>query len=776
MGTSKQATESKQTMSGRTHWIERLLPFYTIRARLLTAFILTVLIVALATSSVTMVLGNRDGNRRVIDQLESVITLKQSEIRSWVKNLNINLDIVISDAGELNDIQTLTEEVAGTEEYIAAYQRLQNRFQWAAGSMQLFDELFLMDASGKVLLSTDSAHVNNNYVLYDYFIEGMKGHFVQQPSYSLSLGGMTVVTSAPVIDKGIVLGVVAGRASPNSLNNIMIERAGLGNTGETYLVGSNHLLLTGLLDARYVIPETYIRTKGADAAVDQHLSGFGTYLNYNGKTVIGVYRWLPDLEVALLAEEEQGEALQATSIALIIIGGVTLGVVLLVILTALYLTRSIVRPLSDLGDTASSIAAGDMERTAWVNRDDEVGTVARAFNSMTGRLRDLVHSLERRTDQLRAINETGRQISAILNVDELAAYVANSLQKTFAYHNVGIFLINQTSGSLILKSSAGAFEGVPGITLSSLETNNIVSSVIRTGEAVLINNLLDEPEYAQSDASGKTRAELAVPIKIGTRILGVLDIEEDSVNAFDDLDLFTAQTLADQLAVAIENAHLYEQARDLATVQERQRLARDLHDAVSQTLFSASLIAEVLPRLWERNPDEARKRLEELRQLTRGALAEMRTLLLELRPATLVDASLGELLRQLAESITGRARIPVNLKVEGECPPSAELKIAFYRIAQEALNNVAKHSQATQASVNLQCQSDKIELLIEDNGKGFEINHRSPNSLGLEIMQERAKSINAAVNIKSQPDRGTIISVLWHDEQGGSKNGRIRND
>ena len=132
------------------------------------------------------------------------------------------------------------------------------------------------------------------------------------------------------------------------------------------------------------------------------------------------------------------------------------------------------------------------------------------------------------------------------------------------------------------------------------------------------------------------------------------------LNAFDDLDLFTAQTLADQLAIAIENAHLYEQAQELATVQERQRLARDLHDAVSQTLFSASLIAEVLPRLWERNPDEGRKRLEEIRQLTRGALAEMRTLLLELSPAALVDADLGDLLRQLAESITGRARIPVS--------------------------------------------------------------------------------------------------------------------
>jgi two-component system nitrate/nitrite sensor histidine kinase NarX len=723
-----------------------------------------------------MVLGNRDGNRRVIDQLESVVTLKQAEIKSWVKNLNINLNIVIADSGESDDIRVLTEYPSDTGEFIAAYERLHNRLEWASRSMGLFDELFLMDPVGKVLISTNSAHLNNQYNLYDYFIEGMKGYYIQQPSYSLALGGMFVVTSAPVISEGNVIGVVAGRASLESLNNIMVERAGLGNTGETYLVGSNHLLLTGLLDANYVIPETYIGTKGADAAVVKHLSGFDTYLNYNGKTVIGVYRWLPDLQVALLAEEEQGEALQATSTALMIIGGVTLGVVILVILIALYLTRSIVRPLSELGATAAQIASGDMDRIARVKRDDEVGMVARAFNSMTSRLRDLVRDLERRTDQLRAINETGRQISSILNLDELLNYVASSLQKNFAYHNVGIFLVNQNSGVPTLKTVSGAFEGDPSVTRGSSETGSIVNFVIQTGKSALINDLLNDPQFAHSEGSGKTRAEMAVPIKIGDRVLGVLDIEEDRINAFDDLDLFTGQTLADQLAIAVENARLYDQAKELATAQERQRLARDLHDAVSQTLFSTSLIAEVLPRMWERHPDEARKRLEEIRQLTRGALAEMRTLLLELRPAALIDADLGDLLRQLAESITGRARIPVLVNVDGECPPSADLKVALYRIAQEALNNVAKHSRATQAEVNLHCQSDKIELMIKDNGKGFDTETRSPGSLGMDIMQERARTINASIDVTSVPGKGTVISVSWFNKQGEQNNGRSSTD
>jgi signal transduction histidine kinase len=145
----------------------------------------------------------------------------------------------------------------------------------------------------------------------------------------------------------------------------------------------------------------------------------------------------------------------------------------------------------------------------------------------------------------------------------------------------------------------------------------------------------------------------------------------------------------------IERINQAQRAKEEATMVERTRLARELHDAVSQTLFSASLIAEVLPRIWERNPEEGRKRLEEVRQLTRGALAEMRTLLFELRPAALQDVDIRDLLKQLGESVTGRSRIPVTLEINGECELPLDVKIALYRLCQEALNNIVKHAQAS---------------------------------------------------------------------------------
>jgi signal transduction histidine kinase len=215
----------------------------------------------------------------------------------------------------------------------------------------------------------------------------------------------------------------------------------------------------------------------------------------------------------------------------------------------------------------------------------------------------------------------------------------------------------------------------------------------------------------------------------------------------------------------IAEQRLANKAAEEAVTSERNRLARDLHDAVSQTLFSISLLADVIPELWQIQPEEGRIRLEELRQLGRGALAEMRTLLLELRPAALVNAEFPDLLRQLTEAVTGRARIPVQLYINGDCCLPTEVKIAFYRITQEGLNNVVKYSKATQVSVNFRMQSDTAFLAIVDNGVGFDPENVSSDHLGLRIMRERSESVGAKFSIYSQKGEGTQVTVSWQKAQ-----------
>ncbi len=256
------------------------------------------------------------------------------------------------------------------------------------------------------------------------------------------------------------------------------------------------------------------------------------------------------------------------------------------------------------------------------------------------------------------------------------------------------------------------------------------------------------------------QSSLSVPIVIRDEVYGDLSLLYGECRDFSDEEIGLATTLADQAALAIENARLRVEVERSAAAAERSRLARDLHDAVTQTLFSASLIADVLPRLWEKSPEQGRQRLEELRELTRGALAEMRTLLLELRPAALTDTEMTELLRQLAESITGRARVPVDVQITGDCQLPVEVKVALYRIAQESLNNVAKHAGASQATVRLRCEAD-VTLEIRDDGTGFNVDAVPPESLGLGIMRERAKDIAADLSVTSSVEDGTHVEVTW---------------
>jgi signal transduction histidine kinase len=158
--------------------------------------------------------------------------------------------------------------------------------------------------------------------------------------------------------------------------------------------------------------------------------------------------------------------------------------------------------------------------------------------------------------------------------------------------------------------------------------------------------------------------------------------------------------------------------------------------------------------------------LEELRQLTRGALAEMRTLLLEMRPESLERADIKSLLTQLADAFIGRVRVPVSLDIQGDCQLTHEVKLVFYRVAQEALNNIAKHSGARQVEVHLGCQTGQMNLTIKDDGLGFDPASIPPDHLGIAIMRERASSIDASLKIDSEVGTGTTIELVWQSKGG----------
>ena len=284
-----------------------------------------------------------------------------------------------------------------------------------------------------------------------------------------------------------------------------------------------------------------------------------------------------------------------------------------------------------------------------------------------------------------------------------------------------------------------------------------------------------------------------VPLAVKGRIIGGMGVAETGKNYFTAHHADLALSVANQAAITMINAELYGHAQALAVLEERQRLARNLHDAVNQSLFSAGLIAEVLPRLWERDQAEARRSLEDLRRLTRGALAEMRALLAELRPSTLTDSNLGDLLRLLGNAFTGRTNIPVDVTISGDGILPAETQVAFYRICQEALNNIAKHAKASRVKIDLRHPAPLsgtgttsprtetgttslepglpptpagVDLHIRDNGRGFVTSELTPSGhYGLGMMRERAEAVGAVLTITSQRGQGTEIAIHWKEQE-----------
>ncbi len=253
---------------------------------------------------------------------------------------------------------------------------------------------------------------------------------------------------------------------------------------------------------------------------------------------------------------------------------------------------------------------------------------------------------------------------------------------------------------------------------------------------------------------------MGVPIVSKGLVIGAFYLTEKQ-----DADDFTADDqrliamLAAHAAIAIENARLYERSRELSVIEERNRLARDLHDSVTQTLFSVVLTAEAATTLIDRDGERARGELQKLQGLARDALQEMRALVFELRPAELEADGLAATLQKHVDVLARVRRTAIELQVEGERRLAPDIEQALFRIAQEALNNALKHAQAQTIWISLSLAGPRAVLSVRDNGHGFDVDAAAVRSkrLGLTSMRERAASLGGTLTVESKSGAGTTV-------------------
>jgi len=600
-------------------------------------------------------------------------------------------------------------------------------------------------------------------------------------------GGYALRATVPLYDGARVIGAVvvgrqfdSGYASRigNALNATVNLIAGTQRTGTT-LLDHNGLPVTGPAP-----PAVLARVAGDNPGI--------AHMKEDGRDVLSGLTPLPAAAGPPVAAVEVVSRLNplydvVTQLSLLLLA---LGAAVAVAGSALAFSigRRLTARLLELEVAAAHVAAladaesahgeatplGDLHAVVVVHGDDEVASLARSFGAMMRALDERMDANARlytaaraRVRELSGLAEIARLLTAASpleqTLDELSAHVCRLVGGAA----VAIVLHGEDStpnvyggtglpedyaaitNAALSGSTAGGFQTIPDVALRSGKTAWRRVADIPDSDAAL-------RAFAQGAGWGGT---MAAPLRLHDRTIGALACytATDAPPSASDLSLLT--TIADQVAVVVENARLQMRARDLAALEERQRLARELHDSVSQALYGIALGARTARTLLDRDPAQAVAPLDYVLQLAGAGLAEMRALIFELRPESLASEGLVAALEKQAASVRARYGIAVDA-VTGEEPAAPyTVKEALYRIAQEALHNTVKHARARRVEVRLQRHAAGLALEVCDDGVGFDPDGAFPGHLGLHTMRERAVRLSGTLDVASAVGDGTRIRV-----------------
>ena len=373
-----------------------------------------------------------------------------------------------------------------------------------------------------------------------------------------------------------------------------------------------------------------------------------------------------------------------------------------------------------------------------------------------------------------ALIDTATTLTRTLDLDEVLDRILENIGRVVP-HDMAHIILQEDGAARVVRSKGVGDAQTDEWLLSQrfhLTEVNELWNMAQSRRAIVVPRVPPSRSGTSPLGLNDIQSYIAAPILLDQTLTGFLFLSSKEPDFFTTRHADQLQAFAEHAGIAIRNAQLHIKAQELAALEERQRLAHNLHDAISQTLFSATMIAEALPQLLDREPEKTKQRLEQLHRLTRGAMAELRALLYELRPAALVEMEFGDLLRQLTDSLQGQTRIRTSLQVEGQRTLPPDVQTALFYITQEALNNVVKHAGASRVNVYLRNDPGELELAITDDGRGFAPEQIRPTSLGLAIMRERAEAIGAVLTVSGQNGLGTRVVITWAEREEKVKSER----
>lgn len=405
--------------------------------------------------------------------------------------------------------------------------------------------------------------------------------------------------------------------------------------------------------------------------------------------------------------------------------------------------------LSVMGETGQVFEVEEVALLASIA--DEVGVAVE-----NSQLYEAERQQRRQADTLLQVASV---VGSTLELNEVLARILDQLRRVVDYDSASVQLLEEDRLKTIAAHGFANTQQVLGVIFSPTESPHY--QVIADAKPL---TLADAPQFYSvftRPPFSHIRSWLGVPLQVQERVIGIIAVDRQQFDGYTEEEVRLTTAFADQAALALENARLYQQAEQLAVVEERNRLARELHDSVTQSLYSLTLFAEVGRRAAEAgNLSQVVDYLIRLGQVTQQALKEMRLLVYELRASALEAEGLIGALQHRLDAVEKRAGIEARLEVGEMVELPAMVEEGLYRIAQEALNNALKHALATLVIVRINATAEGVELEVIDNGQGFSpaLVHNT-GGMGLMSMQERAGQLNGALTIWAEPGAGARIKI-----------------
>ncbi len=503
----------------------------------------------------------------------------------------------------------------------------------------------------------------------------------------------------------------------------------------------------------------------------------------------------------LFQAEQANKILRATIVNL-------LSVFMLMLVMATFFSRNLlIKPIEALLKGTQDLSEGHLGVTLPIEANSELGILGMTFNQMSQNIalqnQELVATNEalrkseqlleervsQRTEQLEALLELSSTIALGTDLNPLLRQTFAKLKTVVDYTEVSVFLLEKQTIRLLYYQ--GPVEQDIFIKHWSLGDIGEARSVIDKKEVLLVRDTTTETNNENSlDISTDTVTDtiinsttnfsedfmrftigyhgeplyhmatwLGVPIIVQNKLLGMMTMEHVKVDAYDETDCDIVTAFASQVALAIENDRLYRETKQNAALEERRHLARELHDSVSQALFGISLGIDAAIKTSEKDPSKLEEPLNYVKNLAQGGLAEMRSLIFELRPESLEQEGLKVALAKQAEALKMRHQLDIQYHAEDEPELSFAAKQELYRIAQEALHNVVKHAHASLVTMTLTEDDSTACLKIADNGIGFDDSQDFPGSLGLTSMRERSEALGGYFYLNSKENDGTSLTI-----------------